>query len=264
MTDLTRGDTQLIIDLARSHGLLRNQLAYVLATAYWESGKSMKPVAEAYYLQPKYHWTDKQMDEWRKKNLRYYPWYGRGYVQITWEKNYIRLGKRLDLDLTSDPDVVMQPAVAAKIIVVGMKEGLFTGKKLADYITLQKSDFVTARKIVNGLDRAADIAEFAKKYDAALKEAGYGESEAIDHILEDHGKPMTISSTTVATGLGTVAAATATAKEIAENVNSLWSMAPWLVVAVIVAGAGAWVVRERWRKALDARAVSQIIKESKP
>lgn len=164
--DLHLGDTQLIIREAEKNGLLRNQLAYVLATAYWETAHTVKPVKEAYWLS----------ESWRKNNLRYYPWYGRGYVQLTWEANYKRAGRELDLDLTTDPEVVMEPEISAKILVVGSKEGWFTGKKLSDYITLQRSDFLGARRIINGTDKRDQIARIAHDYDEALKAIGYGET----------------------------------------------------------------------------------------
>lgn len=157
----------LILRVCREHGLLRNQAAYVLATAEHETAGSFEPVREAYYIGSK-------AEAWRKKNLRYYPWYGRGFVQLTWEDNYKKAGKKLGLDLTTDPDRVMEPEIAAQILVRGMKEGWFTTKKLGDYITLKRSDFVGARQIVNGTDRAGKIAKLAKKYDRELKAVGYG------------------------------------------------------------------------------------------
>lgn len=163
------GDTQLIVDECKRSGLLRNQAAYVLATAYWETARTMKPVEEAFWV--------RNPDVWRSKNLRYYPWHGRGYVQLTWEKNYRRAGVELGLDLTTDPDVVMQPKIAAQILVIGSLRGWFTGKKLGDYITLKKSDFVGARRIINGTDKARDIATIAKIYDRELKAQGYGKQE---------------------------------------------------------------------------------------
>ncbi len=165
--NLTLGDTQLIIAESKSRGVLRNQLAYILATAYHETAHTVKPVKEAFWI--------KNAEEWRKKFLRYYPWYGRGYVQLTWDYNYKKAGENLNLDLTTDPDVVMQPEVATKILVVGMIEGWFTGKKLSDYITITKSDFVGARRIINGTDKASTIAGYAKEYDTDLKAIGYGE-----------------------------------------------------------------------------------------
>lgn len=164
--NLNLGYTKLIMEEASRRGLLRNELAYVLATAYWETAKTMKPVKEAFWLS----------EDWRKKNLRYYPWYGRGFVQLTWERNYIKAGKELGVDLTTNPDKVMEPYISAQILIVGMIEGWFTGKKLSDYITLQKSDFKGARRIINGVDKDDEIAEIAKKYDADLKGIGYGEN----------------------------------------------------------------------------------------
>jgi hypothetical protein len=164
--DLHLGDSQLILKECKLAGLLRNQAAYVMATAWWETAHTVEPVKEAYWV--------KNAEAWRKKNLRYYPWYGRGYVQLTWERNYIHAGKQLGLDLTTNPEAVMKPDVSAQILVTGSLEGWFTGKKLGDYITLSKSDFKGARRIINGTDKAAAIATIARAYDAALKADGYG------------------------------------------------------------------------------------------
>lgn len=166
--DLNLGHTQLIIKTGKEYGLLRNQLAYVLATAYWETARTMKPVREAFWLS----------ESWRRKNLRYYPWYGRGFVQLTWERNYIKAGKELGLDLTTNPDKVMEPDISAKILVHGSAKAWFTKYKLSDFITLTKSDFVGARRIINGTDKARAIADIARQYDADLKAIGYGEKQA--------------------------------------------------------------------------------------
>jgi hypothetical protein len=164
--NLDLGDTRLIIAKAKTRGVLRNQLAYMLATAKWETAHTMRPVREAYWLS----------EDWRRKNLRYWPWYGRGYVQLTWEDNYKRAGNELGLDLTTDPDVVMEPGIAAEILVAGAMAGWFTGAAIPDYITLQKSDFVNARRVINRMDKAQEIAALARDYDAALKAEGYGEA----------------------------------------------------------------------------------------
>jgi hypothetical protein len=50
------------------------------------------------------------------------------------------------------------------ILVIGMIEGTFTGKKLSEFITDKKTDFVGARRVVNKQDRASDIANIAQKY----------------------------------------------------------------------------------------------------
>lgn len=175
MLDMKLGDTQLILAQCRAHGVLRNQAAYILATAFWESARTMKPVREAFWLS----------EQWRKANLRYYPWYGRGFVQLTWEENYIRAGQKLGCDLTTDPDEAMRPDIAADVLVIGMLEGWFTGKKLPDYITLGRSDFHGARRIVNGTDKAKEIANIARDYDAELKRSGYGEDDMAPIIHDD-------------------------------------------------------------------------------
>lgn len=168
--DLDKGYTRLIIRVAQERGLLRNQLAYVLATAWHETAHTMKPVKEAYWLS----------ETWRKANLRYYPWYGRGFVQLTWRSNYEKAGQKLGRDFISDPEAVMEPEASAEILVVGSRDGWFTGKKLSDYITLQKSDYRGARRIINGTDKADLIAGYAKDYEADLKAIGYGERNTSD------------------------------------------------------------------------------------
>lgn len=172
--DFKLGQTKLIVSACMRYGLLRNQAAYVLATAYWETGRTMEPVREAFWLS----------DEWRKKNLRYYPWYGRGFVQLTWERNYHKAGAELALDLTTDPDRVMEPETSAAILVLGSQQGWFTGKKLEDYITLQRSNYRGARKVINGTDKAAVIAEIARDYEEALLAEGYG-IEAAPPVIQD-------------------------------------------------------------------------------
>lgn len=161
--NLTLGNTRLIIDSCLKRGLLRNETAYVLATGFWETGKTMVPVRE-------------YGGETYLKSKPYYPYVGMGFCQITWLINYQRATKELGVDFVSDPQKLLIPEYSAEIIVAGMSEGWFTGKKLSDYITLSKSDFVNARRIINGMDKAALIAGFATIYDGLLKEDGYGET----------------------------------------------------------------------------------------
>jgi len=168
--DLDLGLTRKIIEECRRQGLLRNQTAYTLATGYWESGRTMQPVREAFYISH----DEAKAEAWRRVHLRYWPFYGRGLVQITWPKNYQWGARETGLPLDAQPDLALQPDVAVKLLVTGSREGQFTGKKLSDYITLQHSDFVGARRIINGTDKAAEIAAIARQYDAALKAIGYG------------------------------------------------------------------------------------------
>lgn len=159
--NLNLGDTRIIIEEGSKRGLLRNQLAYVLATAYHETAHTMKPVRE-YGGEP------------YLKSKKYYPYVGMGYVQLTWLDNYKKAGEKLGVDFVKNPKLLLEAKYAAPILILGMKEGWFTGKKLSDYITLKSSDFRNARRIVNGMDRADLIAGYAKEYDEALKSIGYG------------------------------------------------------------------------------------------
>lgn len=163
MPDLDLGHTRRIIAAAERAGLSTAQTAYVLATALWETNRTMQPVEEAYYL-------GSRAEAYRKR-LRYYPWHGRGFVQLTWESNYIRAGQELGVDLISDPDRAMEPAIAAEALVIGSRDGWFTGKRLRDYIHGERVDYREARRIINGTDAAVQIADIATDYLAALTPA---------------------------------------------------------------------------------------------
>lgn len=89
--------------------LSKSQWAYVFATVFHETNATFLPIKEAYWLS----------EDWRRKNLRYFPYYGRGYVQITWKENYAKFGKQLGEDFVNNPDLVMIPKYAFRILVDG-------------------------------------------------------------------------------------------------------------------------------------------------
>jgi hypothetical protein len=144
-------------------------LAYMLATTYHETNMTMQPVREAYWLS----------EEWRRRNLRYYPWYGRGYVQLTWEENYKKMGSLLGVDLLDNLDLAMDPRIAAAIMFEGMMAGDFTGKCLKNYFNDTTDDPVGARKIINGTDKAPLIAGYHNGFLSALKTADASKSDAV-------------------------------------------------------------------------------------
>ena len=131
--------------------------AYVLATTYHETGATFQPIRE--YGSESY-----------LKSKPYYPWYGRGYVQLTWKDNYQAQDTKLSLNgrLMQDPDLALDPEIALSVILGGMCDGDFTGRKLSDYFTDQLTDWVDARRIVNGTDRAQDIADYAELFVDAI------------------------------------------------------------------------------------------------
>lgn len=163
MSNLSLGLTPQIIDACKARSLTVPMTAYVLATGFWESGRTMQPVEEAYYLGAK--------AEAFRRRLRYYPWFGRGLVQLTWEFNYLKAGQVLDVDLITDPDRALDPDISVAILVQGMVEGWFTGRKLADYFGAGRTDYVGARRMINGTDCAAQIADIAIDYEHDLTPA---------------------------------------------------------------------------------------------
>jgi len=144
-------------ELPAHYHLDDRSFAYVLATTYHETGATMQPIRE--YGSTSY-----------LKSKPYYPYYGRGYVQLTWEANYQTQDAKLDLGgtLVKDPDLALDPRIALQVILGGMVDGDFTGKKLADYFNDQLTDWVDARRIVNGTDRATDIAGYAISFSDAI------------------------------------------------------------------------------------------------
>lgn len=137
-------------------------LAYMLATVQHECAGTWRPIEEygkgagRPYGRPVVV-TDPQGKRYRNV------YYGRGYVQLTWKANYQRMGKLLKNRLLYNPALALRPAIAYRIMSAGMRRGLFTGKKLADYIHGKKADYVNARRIINGLDQAQKLARNAVK-----------------------------------------------------------------------------------------------------
>lgn len=134
------------------------QWAYVFGTVFHETGATFLPLRE----------SPRMSDDWRKRNFRYFPYYGRGYVQLTWNYNYKAYGNKLKIDLVNNPDLAMKPEVSWFILVDGFKNGVFTGKKISDYINDKKTDYAGARRCINGTDKAQLIANYAKSFEIIL------------------------------------------------------------------------------------------------
>lgn len=171
--DLAHPMVSLIVAACLNSGLLRNQAAYCLATAQHETGnfKYLREIWGPTAAQKRYEDRTDLGNTQKGDGKRFM---GRGLVHITGRRNYTDWSKRLGLDLLKSPELAEKPEIAVRILVEGMKLGTFTGKKLSDYMTLRKSDFRQARRIVNGMDRADLIADYAKEFDALLLAAGYG------------------------------------------------------------------------------------------
>lgn len=142
--------------------------AYLLATAWHETSYTMQPIYErghvAYFS--KYEpgtSIGKRLGNTQKGDG--YKYRGRGYVQITGRANYRRASYALGIDLEVNPDAALNPEIASKILVQGCVEGWFTGKSLADYLP---GDYVNARRVINGTDKAEAIAAHARVFADAI------------------------------------------------------------------------------------------------
>jgi putative chitinase len=158
--------------------VLLSKVAYVLATAHHEVDRTFQPIKER--GGPKYFHRMYDIEGERPHVARtlgnVHPgdgvkYAGRGYVQLTGRTNYEFWGRRLGLPLLDNPDLAMVPRTAAIILIEGMMRGTFTGVGLNRYLTHDKTDFVNARRTVNGLDRAINIAAYASMYLHCLRQS---------------------------------------------------------------------------------------------
>lgn len=137
------------------------RLAYVLATARHES--RFRPVRETFASSDAVAIANLAGKAYASI-INGFAYFGRGFVQLTWLNNYIKMGNRLKINLADNPALALEPDIAAKILVVGMLEGMFTGAKLSQYVSDKKTDFENARRVVNGTDKADLIASYARTY----------------------------------------------------------------------------------------------------
>lgn len=148
------------------------QVSYFLATIGHETGWVYAPRPEKRATSGPIRQV--QDNYWRTG------FYGRGYIQLTWKRNYQAFTKILGIDLVSKPDkLITEPALSYRVAEYGMRHGTFTDgrHKLANYINDNKKDYVGARKIVNGTDKAKEIAAYATKIESILRIAVEEESE---------------------------------------------------------------------------------------
>jgi uncharacterized protein YgiM (DUF1202 family) len=143
-------------------------LAYMLATVKHECADTWKAIEE--YGKGKGHKYGNPVTVTDPSDGKTYSnvYYGRGYVQLTWDYNYRSMGQALSNRLLYEPRLALDPTVAYKVMSYGMRKGAFTGKKLSDYINAAKCDYVNARRIINGTDQAERIAGYASKLEKVL------------------------------------------------------------------------------------------------
>lgn len=193
----------VILDAGRNTGLPLKHLAYALATAYHETGGKMQPVnenlnytsaariravwpkrftsvaaaipylrnplglANRVYADRMGNGPEASADGWRYR--------GRALPQLTGRENYGKASKLVGVDLIADPDAANDTDISAHILIEGMRAGMFTGRKLTDFISGDAADYVGARAIINDDLKAngIKIAGYAKVFETALRDAAY-------------------------------------------------------------------------------------------
>lgn len=163
--------------------------AYGLATPAWETGRTMQPVREKGSGDHDGDGLDDYLERYDTGRLAIalgntpahdgdgQLYAGRGYVQLTGLANYRRFGAELALPLVTDPDLALRTDVAARVLTLGMGKGLFTGRKLDDFLPAhgkaERFRYIAARRIINGQDKAEEIADMALDFEAALIAGGW-------------------------------------------------------------------------------------------
>ena len=171
----------LIVETCEKYNLTYPQASYVLATTYHETAHTFKPIEEYGKGKGRKYGTIYT----NTKGVKYgiagsggdtylysdYPhlYYGRGFAQLTHWVNYKFAGEQLGIDLINNPDLALQPKYAAEILVKGSINGWFTSKRLSDYINDKKKDYINARRVINSLDKAQLIANYAVVFEKALR-----------------------------------------------------------------------------------------------
>lgn len=101
----------------------RNVSAAVIATMTIET-MEFYPVKEGYYL------GEPEPAESFRRTLRYFPWYGRGDVQLTFLKNYELYSRKINelwqaggvIDFVADPELALDPDHAAAVLALWFRD----------------------------------------------------------------------------------------------------------------------------------------------
>ena len=171
-----------ILDAFVHHGDGRAKtLAYALATAYHEVGARMVPVREGFAASDGAARRAVAGREYGRPAGPYgHVYYGRGHVQLTWERNYRETGEKLGVDLVREPDRMLEPVLSARVLIEGLIDGRWNahGLGIAHYLPDDgPNDLKNARRTVNITDRWRTIAGHYRAFKAAIDAAGGVPSE---------------------------------------------------------------------------------------
>lgn len=166
-----------------------DELSYDLGTSYHETAHTMQPITER---GPRSYFNKYEPGTRIGKVLGNtqpgdgYRFRGEGHVQNTGRRNAGVATRRLNelfglgIDLVANPGQRGDPLISALSLFIGNREGWWTGKDLGRYLDgVDESEaedlreFINARYVVNGTDKARLIAGYAAAFKKALDAAGY-------------------------------------------------------------------------------------------
>lgn len=162
-------------------------LAYMLATCWLETDRTMQAISEygdRSYFTRMYDIKGARPDKARELG-NIHPgdgakYHGRGKPMLTGRSNYQKadknIGHRINGSFEDTPSLVLVGNHSDLIMISGMTNGWYTGKKLSDYFNENTDDPIGARRIVNGSDRADEIAKAHYEFLNAI-ELGYAARE---------------------------------------------------------------------------------------
>lgn len=238
---------EVLLKEAEKRGTSTEWNAYILATAWHETAFTVQPVRETLaksddsaIARLDKAWAAGKLGSvstpyWRKG------YFGRGYVQLTWDYNYKKMGEWLGIDLLGKPSLALEPDVAAKIIFEGMLRGMFTAKKLSDYLdgveevdAEDEKEFTAARAVVNGKDKAKAIAGYAIKFRNALRDSAAANVTVVETV---EVKPATASKPAVIAEVAKPALVEVPPPPTAEPKKAMSSTTIWASIAAFVSSA---------------------------
>ena len=225
-------------------------LAYMFATVKHECANTWRPIEEyGKGRGRKYGQAVTVTDpEGRSYSNAYY---GRGYVQLTWDYNYRNMGKVLQNRLLYEPSLALDADVAYRIMSYGMRNGSFTGAKLSRFISGDTCDYVNARKVINGLDQAQRIAGYAQALEKVLRASAVAAVPGVPSPAPAQPAPapenggtaytVTASSLNVRGGPGASNPTVAAPLPRGTRVQGLETQGGWTRIAVPGSGVTGWV-----------------------